>query len=108
MINIVHVNVHCNDERNITAVELKLKSLTNVEGEENPLTGHALVATVSAAFFKTTLLTDAGKSLETALNPKRQNIVNLTINITNKDLTLGDVGRFADAFQEALDNTRLF
>ena len=106
MINIVHVNIHCDDQRKITAVELKLKSLTK-EGETD-MVGHTLVATVSAAFFKTTLLTDAGKSLETAINPKRNNIVNMTIRIANDNLTLADVGRFADAFQEALDNTKLF
>lgn len=108
MINIVHVNIHCNDDRNITKVELKLKSLTTEENQQNTMVGHILVATVSAAFFKTTLLTDAGRSLETALNPKRQNIVNLTINITNDNLTLADVGRFTDAFQTALDETNLF
>ncbi len=107
MINIVHINIHCDDKRQITAVELKLKSISTEENE-NLLVGHALVATISAAFFKTTLLADAGKSLETVLNPKRQNIVNLTINIDNENLTFVDVGRFAGAFQEALDETKLF
>ena len=108
MINIVHVNIHCNDDRNITKVEIKLKSFSETEESENALVGHAMLATVSAAFYKTTLLVDSGRSLETALNPKRQNIVNLTINITNENLTLADVGRFASAFQAALDETNLF
>lgn len=108
MINIIHVNIHCSDDRNITKVEIKLKSFSDTEESENKLVGHTLLATTSAAFYKTTLLADAGKSLETKLNPNRQSIVNLTINITDGNLTLADVGRFADAFQAALDETKLF
>ena len=106
MINIVHIDIHCSDQRKITAVEIKLKSFTTEEGEA--LSGHPLVATVSSAFFKTTLLSDVGKSLKTVLNPKRSNVINLIVTLKDSDLTFEDVARFSDALQRALDDTSLF
>ena len=105
MINIVHVDVHLNDERDITAVEVKLKA---IEDDKLALTGHPLIATVSAAFNKTTLLTDFGKSLTTELNPNRSNIINLTVSLKENTMTYEDVGKFVDYFQKALDETKLF
>ena len=105
MINIVHVDIHLDDERNITAVEMKLKSL---EDNKPELSGHPLIATVSAAFYKTTLLTDFGKSLTTELNPNRSNIINLTVSLKENTMTYEDVGKFVDYFQKALDETKLF
>ena len=106
MINIVHIDIHCNDHRMITAIEIKLKSFTEEDGEA--LSGHPLIATVSAAFFKTTLLTDVGKSLKTVLNPKRSNVVNLIVTLKETHLSFEDVARFTEALQKALDETSLF
>ena len=106
MINIVHIDIHCNDQRTITAIEIKLKSFTEEDGEA--LSGHPLIATVSAAFFKTTLLTDVGKSLKTVLNPKRSNVVNLIVTLKETQLSFEDVARFTEALQKALDETSLF
>ena len=106
MINIVHIDIHCNDQRTITAIEIKLKSFTEEDGEA--LSGHPLIATVSAAFFKTTLLTDVGKSLKTVLNPKRSNVVNLIVTLKETQLSFEDVARFTEALQTALDETSLF
>lgn len=104
MINIINVDIHCDDKRKITAVEVKLKSFKNGK----TLSGHPLLATVSTAFFKTTLLTDEGQYLKTALDPKRNNIVDLIIPLKqSNDLTLADIANFLDAFQKALDETNL-
>ena len=105
MINIVHLDIHCNDRRVITAIEIKLKSFKD---DHDALSGQSLVATISVAFFKTTLLTDVGKSLEIKMNPKRKNIVDLMINLEKEnDLTLEDVARFSDALQKAIDETKI-
>lgn len=106
MINIIHVNIHCNDRRKITAVEVKLKSFK--EESKPALSGHPLVATVSAAFYNTTLLTDVGKQLITELNPKRTDIVNLTVRLKETDLAFEDVSKFVEYLQKSLDNTHLF
>ena len=108
MINIVHIDIHCSDLRKITAVSCKAKFIRK-KGETQQLLGHQLIATVSAAFYKTTLLTDEGVSLRTALNPKRNDIVDVTVILTkDNDLSFEDVTRFVVAFQVALDNTKLF
>ena len=106
MINIIHIDVHYNDNRIITAVEVKLKSLSK-DGEP-VLSGHQLLATVSAAFFKTTLLADVGKDLKTTLCPDRNNVVDLVVNVKESNLTSGDVANFTDALQRACDDTHLF
>ena len=100
MINIVHVNIHCNDERKITAIEAKLKS-------KNDLSGHPLLATISAAFFKTTLLDDSGDALQIVPNPERKDIVNLVVTIKRDGLSFEDVARFLEALQKALDETSI-
>ena len=104
MINIVHIEVNCNDKRKVTSISLKLKRFKN--GSE--LNEHQLVATVSAAFYKTTLLADAGKALKTALNPKRSDIINLIITFKDNNLAPQDISNFINAFQNALDETSLF
>ena len=104
MVNIVHIDIHCDDDRKITAIEIKLKYVN--KEDESVLSGQTLVATVSAAFFKTTLLVDVGKSLK--ITPgKRDDIVNLTVRIDG-DLKFEDVARFSEALQNALDETKLF
>ena len=107
MINIVHVEYHCNDQRKISALQVKLKFFKS-DKEDKILTGHYLAATVSAAFFKTTLLTDEGKSLRTIPNSKRGNIVDLFLDFKENKLTYTDIAKFLDAFQKALDETNLF
>ena len=90
------------------AVSCKAKSIRE-EGEDQRLFGHQLIATVSASFYKTTLLTDEGVALRTALNPKRNDIVDVTVVLAkDNNLSLEDVMRFVKAFQTALDNTKLF
>ena len=102
MNNIVHIEVHCDDKRNITAIAVKVKHF----GER--IEPHAFVATVSEAFYKTTLLSDVGKSLKTELNAKRHDVVDLIITLKRNDLKQTDVGNFIEAFQNALDKTKLF
>ncbi len=102
MNNIVHVEVYCDDKRNITAVAVKVKHF----GEK--IEPHAFVATVSAAFYRTTLLSDVGKSLKTELNPKRHDVVDLIVTLKKNSIKQVDVGNFLEAFQNALDETNLF
>lgn len=106
MVNIVHIDTHFDDKRNITAIDIKLKLFE--EGDKKPLSGHELVATISAAFFKTTLLTDAGKALNIVPNPDRHDIVDLSISLRENDLAFEDIAKFATALQNALDDTSLF
>lgn len=101
MINIVHVEVSCDDKRTITAIAVKIKSSHKIEP-------HELVATISAAFYKTTLLSDVGKSLKTQLNPKRHDVVDIIVTLKENRLTQVDVGNFIEAFQKALDETTIF
>ena len=103
MINIVHTNIHLDDDRKITAIEVKLKS-------KNGLSGHPLIATISAAFFQTTLLYDSGNALQIVPNPERKNIVNIIVTLkeTEKSLSFNDVANYLDALQKALDTTSIF
>ena len=102
MINIVHLNVHFNDERRITAIDIKLKAIP--EEKENK-DQHNLVARVSAAFFATTLFTDDGASLKTKLNPKRKDVVDLNISLKENDLNFEDITKFIRYLQKELDNS---
>ncbi len=107
MINIVNYNVHCDDKRRITAVDIKLKSFKD-EGQE-AISGHPLIAVVSAAFYQTTLLTDSGVSLTTTPNTKRKDIVDLSVVLDkNSNLSSVDIGNFIEALQKALDETKIF
>ena len=102
MVNIIHVDIHCDDERKITAVEIKLKSCPEEEVNEN---SQHLVARASAAFYSLSLFSEFGKTLKTQLNPKRKNIMNITVTLRENELSFEDVARFIDAFQEALDDS---
>ena len=106
MINIVHLDIYYSDQREITAIEMKLKSFDDEKGGK-ALSGHPLNATVSAAFFSTTLLDDAGTNFRLTPDPERGHVIDLKVNFFKKDLTLTDVNRFIEAFQNALDNTSL-
>lgn len=106
MLNIVHDETHYNDNREITAIEVKVKSVAE-EGKQS-LTGNSLWGTVSDAFYKTTLLSDVGTSLRTVPNKNRKDIVDLIVDIDGNALSRKDVANFVDAFQKALDETSLF
>lgn len=106
MIEIVHVELHCNDQSKVTAIEIKLKSF-DTNKEDKILSGHYLAATVSVAFLKTTLLTDSGKSFNMEPNTKRNNVVNLFINL-KEYLTFTNVANFLNTFQKTLNETNLF
>ena len=102
MINVIHVNIHCDDIRNITALEIKLKSCP----EEAVNVDHQhLVARISAAFHSLRLFAEYGKTLKTEMNPKRTDVVNLNVTFWENRLTFKDITGFIDAFQEALDNS---
>ena len=101
MINIVHINVHCDDERKITALEIKLKSCPEEAVNAN---NQHLIARVSAAFYSLRLFAEYGKNIKMELNPKRQDIINLHVTFWENRLTFRDVAQFTDSFQEALDN----
>lgn len=106
MVNIVHIDVNCDDFGKITSLEMKLKDVPR-EGEQ-PLEGQLLPATASSAFFKTTLLTDVGKFVKTVVNPKRKNIVNVIVALSDEnDISITDVANFIMAFQMGLDDTHL-
>ena len=101
-INIVHIEVHLDDQRRITALEIKIKS------EKDSVTGNSLLATVSTAFYETTLLVDEGRSLKTILDKKRKNVVDLIIDLEGSNIELEDVANFIKAFEKAIDKTELF
>ena len=106
-VNVVNLDIHYNDNRRITAVDIKLKS-TALDSERK-LTGHELVATVSAGFFRTTLLTNSGGKLEVKPNESRNDIVNLIVSFEeDNDLTVIDIANFITAFQYATDEVNLF
>lgn len=108
MINIVHSDIHCDDERKITAIDIKLKSIRGAD--DIILLGHQFSATVSGAFFKTTLFNDVSKSLNLNRDTERDDIIDLTISINRDDpvqLSFQDVANFLEAFQKALDTTDL-
>ena len=106
MLNIVHDETHYDDNRVITAIQVKVKSVE--ENGKESLIGNSLWGTVSDAFYKTTLLSDVGTSLRTVPNQNRKDIVDLIVDIKDNALTRNDVANFVDAFQKALDEASLF
>ena len=105
-INIVHEEIYWDDKRNITAIEIKLKSLTaKEENDENYV--HRLVAIISSAFHQTTLFADVGGSCSFSKNKQRPEIVNAQVSI-EKPLSRMDVVRFIETFQKNIDESKLF
>ena len=102
MVNIIHLDIHFNDERKITAIDVKLKAVPEEKANEDR---HNLVARVSAAFFATTLFTNDGASLKTTPNPKRNDNVDLFISMKENNLSFDDVAKFISYFQKELDNS---
>ncbi len=100
MINIVNVEIRNDDNQRITRIGAKLKSIDG-------LLGHPLLATIAAAFFKTTLLTDSGDTLQIIPNPDRKDIVDIFVTIKSQGLTYIDVANFLGAFQKALQETTI-
>ena len=89
-------------------MDVKLKSVG--DDQEQKLSGHELVATVSVGFFKTTILTDIpGSTLEVKPNETRKDIVTLVISFSKENtLTINDIANFITAFQEAVNEVNLF
>ena len=105
MISIVHADVHFDDKRMITALVLKLKSIKNGDN----LTGQSMITTISIALSKTTLPTDVANSIKIVQNPKRGEIVDLTISLEEDNhFTLSDYAKFHEYFQQSLDEVKLF
>lgn len=104
MINIINVEIHCNDQRMVTSMEIKLKSI-NPDGQEN--NDPMLITTASAAFSRTTLYEDVGKSIKIEKDKKRNNIVDIFIDLDENSLSTHDISNFLDAFQRELDNFQL-
>ena len=101
MIKIVNYTVKLDDNGNITSITLKLKHI--IKGNEQQ--EYPLLTTISIAFFETTLLNDVGKSFNLAINPRRNNIANMTINLKKSKLSHEDISNFITYFQKVLDGT---
>ena len=101
MIRIIHYAVNLDDDSNITSIELKFKHIKT--GHEECQLQYPLLTTISMAFCKPTLLKDVGKAFKLAINPRRKDIVNMTINLKQSQLSNVDVGKFIAYFQEVLD-----
>ena len=102
MINIVHLDINCNDNRRLTGMEIKLKSMPQEAVNEN---SQHLIARISAAFYSLRLFSEAGKTAKIEINPRRPNIVNLSITLWENSLKPQDIAAFIEGFQEALDNS---
>ena len=102
MVNIINFVIRFDDKRKITGVELKLKAIP--EEKENNDRRH-LVARVSAAFHASTLFGDAGKTLKTTLNPRRNDVVDMVVTFKENDLTLIDIAKFVETYQKELDES---
>ena len=96
MINIVNVVIRYDDERRVTAVKLKFKT---VGGESEALTK------VMMAFAKTSLATSE-RELSVARDPKRSDIVNFRVSLANNN-TARDISEFVDTLQTLIDETRV-
>ena len=103
MINIVHHETHYDDNRNITAVEIKLKSCPQEEVNEDR---QHLVARASAAFYSMEFFSEYGRTMETNLDAERRDIVDLFITL-NKDngLTRKKIADILDEFEHKLDES---
>ena len=102
MINIIHQSIRCNDERQVTALEIKLKACPEESVNESE---QHLVARVSAAFHASDLFAKYGKTLKTELNPRRPNVVNLIVSLHENNLSFEDIGKIVIEFQKEIDKT---
>ena len=102
MINIVHLDVNYDDDRRLTSMEIKLKSIPEEAVNEN---SQHLIARINAAFYSLALFSEAGKTAKIEINPRRRNIVNLNVTLWENNLRPQDIAAFIDGFQEALDNS---
>ena len=103
MINIVHHEVHFDDNRGITAVEIKLKSCPEEEINEDC---QHLVARVSAAFYALDFFSDYGKKMETNLDQERRDIVDIFVTLRKQNgLDLAELAKYIIEFQNELDQS---
>ena len=102
MVNIIHLDVHFDDNRKITAVEVKLKACP--EEEVNESSQH-LVARVSSAFYAMDFFSDYGKTIKTTLNPKRTDVVDILVTLKENNLNLQNISKYVEEFQEKLDSS---
>ena len=103
MINIVHYEVHFDDNRRITAVEIKLKSCPQEQVNEEQ---QHLVARTSAAFYALDLFSNYGKKMETNIDVCRRDIVDMFISFKkNNPLSVEDLARYILEFQMKLDES---
>ena len=101
MLKVVHWDVNCDDEENITAIEVKIK----VVSKDESLMRH-LVTHVYNAFSNTTLLDDVGDGIEIQRNNERKDIVDLKVKLKKDDIntmTDEDAARFITALRKALN-----
>ena len=101
MIKIIHYSVNLDDDTNITSIELKFKHIQ----KENDYEEYPLLTAISVALCKSTLLEDVGKAFKLAINPRRKDIANMTINLKQSQLSNVDIGNFVAYFQEVLNQT---
>lgn len=101
MIKIIHYSVSLDDDTNITSIELKFKHIQ----KENDYGEYPLLTAISVALCKSTLLEDVGKAFKLAINPRRKDIANMTINLKQSQLSNVDIGNFVAYFQEVLNQT---
>ena len=101
MIKIIHYSVSLDDDTNITSIELKFKHIQ----KENDYKEYPLLTAISVALCKSTLLEDVGKAFKLAINPRRKDIANMTINLKQSQLSNVDIGNFVAYFQEVLNQT---
>ena len=97
MINIVNVVIRYDDERRVTAVKLKLKTV----GDESEA-----LTKVMMAFAKTSLASSE-RELSVARDPKRSDIVNFRVSLADNGIGAKSVAEFIDTLQRLIDNTHV-
>ena len=101
MLNIVHWEVSCDDNKTITAIEVKIKA---IEEDENVM--KHLVTNILLAFSNTTLVDDVGKGVHIHRDEdgNRKDIADLKVKLEKENsITNEDASKFIDAFQNSLD-----
>ena len=103
MINVVHVDFHFDDNRKITAIEVKLKSCPQEEVNEER---QHLVARISAAFYSLDLFSDYGKTMQTNLDANRKDIVDIFVTLEkDNNLSLVELANYVTELQQELDKS---